>query len=368
MKSFIWNKNYVTGIQDVDEQHHQLIDIINRLGQLIIDNDVPVEQVKRVVDELVVYATYHFKDEEHMMVSKGIDSRHLTSHVVDHKHFLSEINSLSNHISNDSSQSAKQLFEFLIHWLSYHILGSDQDMARQLECIESGLTPQEAYDKEEREKNQSTGPFLEALTELFEVLSKRNKELLVLNSSLEEKVAKRTKELHILNQHLEKVSLTDVLTKLPNRRHAIQCMVDLWKDSIESDSVFSCIMVDADYFKQINDNYGHDAGDEVLVRLAQTLMGAVRTDDTVCRLGGDEFLIVCPNTEQEGVKKVAMNIFKDVSNLQFIAGAGVWQGSISVGVATKKIDTKCYEELLKMADNGLYDAKRDGRNCIRYSA
>ena len=170
--------------------------------------------------------------------------------------------------------------------------------------------------------------------------------MLKLNSSLEEKVAKRTEELLIANQHLEEVSLTDVLTKLPNRRHAMRRLVHLWQESNKNNTDLSCIMIDADYFKTINDNYGHDAGDKVLIELAHTLNTALRTDDTVCRLGGDEFLVICPCTDQAGAKQVAESLYQKVSNLNVLVGEGSWHGSISVGVATKTINIASYEDLL----------------------
>merc|ERR1711879_842775 len=106
--------------------------------------------------------------------------------------------------------------------MGYHILGEDQDMASQINAIRSGMEPGEAYDKLEQERDKSTIPLLSALNGLFEQVSLRNKELKQLNESLEEKVARRTQELSDVNRHLEELSLTDVLTGLPNRRHAIR--------------------------------------------------------------------------------------------------------------------------------------------------
>jgi hemerythrin len=127
------------------------------------------------------------------------------------------------------------------------------------------------------------------------------------------------------------------------------------------------MMIDADGFKQINDTYGHDAGDEVLRQLSRHLRYAVRTDDVVCRLGGDEFLIICANTSQAGALHVAETMRKAVSELRITSGIGEWKGSVSVGVAARTQKMKSLEDLVKVADDGVYLAKRNGRNCVACS-
>jgi hemerythrin len=91
------------------------------------------------------------------------------------------------------------------------------------------------------------------------------------------------------------------------------------------------MMIDADSFKQINDTQGHDAGDSVLRALSKQLLHAVRNDDIVCRLGGDEFLIICAGTPLDGAMMLAESIREEVAALRVPAGAGEWVGSISVG-------------------------------------
>lgn len=124
------------------------------------------------------------------------------------------------------------------------------------------------------------------------------------------------------------------------------------------------MMVDADNFKQINDTQGHDAGDEVLRQLSRKLKESIRTDDVVCRLGGDEFIILCQNTPLDGAMLLAEKIRQEVSNLQVSVGNGKWIGSISIGVASRQDDMKVLEDLIKVADNGVYIAKKNGRNFV----
>ncbi len=365
MESFHWDKHFVTGLSEVDQQHHHLVDIINQFGNLLASNELVFNDIEAVFSELTNYAHYHFKDEEAMMSRVGIDQRHLDKHIEIHDGFLEEITALHAGISTDNTNSAKHLLNFLTHWLAYHILGSDQNMARQVKAIQSGLSPSEAYESEEREGNNATEPLLVALNGLFQQVSARNKELIQLNQSLEETVAERTKALSKANRHLEELALTDVLTGLPNRRHAMRRLASLWDESLQAKTPLVCMMIDADHFKEVNDTYGHDAGDLVLCELAKTLQHAVRNDDIACRLGGDEFFVICPSTDISGGLHLAEIIRKTVSELRVPTGDSAWHGSISIGVAVRTPVMTSYEELIKAADESIYVAKEDGKNCVR---
>jgi hemerythrin len=365
MQSFQWGENFLTGLTDVDDQHHKLVDLINQFGDLLSENELKVNDINILLRELADYSKYHFTEEEEMMRSIGIDPRHFNYQKQEHDSFIEQVLTMSSDVSLDSTTEPKQLLNFLIHWLAYHILGVDQNMAEQVRCIETGMTPEEAYIAAERNRSQSTGPLLTALTELFQQLSERNKALLELNKTLEAKVQERTQALTEANSQLEHFAMTDVLTELPNRRYAMSLLRQLWNDANDHQTALVCMMIDADGFKQINDKYGHDAGDRVLQALAQELKHKVRNDDYVCRLGGDEFLIVCTDTRLEGGIHLAQLVRKAVSNLSVQAGEGIWQGSISMGVAARTAAMANPDDLLKAADEGVYLAKRDGRNCVR---
>lgn len=365
MDSFRWDKHFVTGLADVDQQHQRLVDIINKFGDLLAENKVASHDIEKVVKELTAYAQYHFQEEEALMTASGVDPRHRVRHIETHQSFLHELNAMHSSIHQDDTDSAKQLLDFLTHWLAYHILGADQNMARQIAAMQHGMEAAKAYEAEEREKDNATEPLLIALNGLFKQVSARNKALTELNQSLEEKVKQRTKELSDANLHLEELSLTDALTGLPNRRHAMRCLSSAWDDSTRTGSPLVCIMIDADDFKQVNDINGHDAGDAVLTELARALQHSFRSDDIACRLAGDEFLVICPNTDREGAIHIAELTRKVVSELRVATGGEPWQGSISVGIAARTPEMKTYEELIKAADKGVYAAKQDGRNCVR---
>lgn len=205
---------------------------------------------------------------------------------------------------------------------------------------------------------------------VFRSLIKSYRDILTIERSkieLEHKVKERTQELYQANKELEEISLTDVLTKLPNRRHALQQLKTYWDESKQTGNPISLMMIDADNFKAVNDTYGHDAGDHVLCELSKILQHSVRTDDLVSRLGGDEFLIICPNTNKVGGLQIADTVRKNVSKIRVQTGDGHWQGSVSVGFSVRNEDMDSFESLIKSADEGVYAAKRDGKNCVRVS-
>lgn len=237
-------------------------------------------------------------------------------------------------------------------------------MARQIARLASGGDLQDSSQLNAPSHDPAKDALLSALNGLFQQVSDRNHELVQLNKTLEARVAERTQALTQANQRLDCLANTDALTQLPNRRNAIDRLNMAWSQSVHTDSPLACMMVDADGFKQVNDTYGHDAGDESLRVLSRQLREAVRTDDLVCRLGGDEFLIICPATTMNGALQLAEKIRVEVAALRVRAGTGQWCGSVSVGVAARTAKFKKVEELLKAADLGVYVAKRKGRNCV----
>ena len=363
--SFQWDAHYVTGLPDVDDQHRHLVDVLNQLGGLLTRPEgATIGEVEAIFSELAAYAVYHFEEEEALMVRTQVAPHHVAYHRREHRAFLAEVTTLHAGIAPDDVGSAKPLLQFLIYWLAYHILGSDQSLARQIAGIGRGQTPAEAFLAEERMKESAVAPLVHALSGLFQQVSERNRALQELNQTLEAKVAVRTQELALANQQLEEVARTDVLTGLPNRRHALRRLAEAWQESEGEGKTMACLMVDADGFKQVNDGYGHEAGDEVLRELARQLSYCVRTDDVVCRLGGDEFLVICPQTPLEGAMQLGEKLRAAVAELRVRVGDGHWHGSISVGVAARAAGMHTAEALVNAADEGVYLAKRSGRNRV----
>ena len=364
MNSFQWDSCYETGIDEVDEQHQFLVDIINRYGALVAENNISIQEIRAILFELSRYSEFHFCEEEALMRKRGIYPQHLERHIKIHRAFMTEIISMQAFVSEDNKHASELLLNFLIHWLAYHILGIDKNMSRQLAKIEKGIDPKIAFEEEEKAQDSSTEPLLAALNGLFEQVSERNKALLELNQRLEDMVEERTKQLVTANKQLEELSLTDSLTQLPNRRFAMRHLHQLWQISVNKDEPLVAIMIDVDHFKDVNDGAGHDAGDLVLQEIATLLKHHFRNDDLVCRLGSDEFFVICPNTDQEGGVYVARQAQQSISELQLDLGKAFWRGSISVGVAQRNEKMETYHDLIKDADNAVYKSKSEGRNCV----
>lgn len=364
MKIMHWDQRYETGLKDVDDQHRSLVELINLFGeQLCQQGEIDWAKVHHVFAELADYAEFHFRDEEQLMATMGLDPNYQAEHKQMHRHFMDEVNHLHAAVSPDKPETASRLYNFLMHWLVSHILGVDQGLVQQIRDIQRGISPAQAYQMAKKHIDPSAGPLLASIQGLLQIVVQRNRELLALNETLEAKVAERTHALREANEQLERMALTDTLTGLPNRRYALMWLDNLWNESIEHNHSLSIMMLDADGFKTINDTYGHDAGDLVLSGLAQTLKEQLRTDDVVCRLGGDEFIVLCPRTPLPDALRVAETLRKTVSALRIQAGDGIWNGSISVGVA-ERAELPNPEALIKKADDGLYRAKRSGRNCV----
>jgi len=177
-----------------------------------------------------------------------------------------------------------------------------------------------------------------------------------------EQLLRFSKDLAASNERLQRLALTDALTELPNRRFAMERLDQEWALSRRGDRALSCMMVDVDHFKPINDRFGHQVGDEALRCIARTLRQSARTQDVVCRYGGEEFLVVCPDTGIEAAYQCAERLRQKVAALKFASQGADIRLTISIGVAEKREDVASLDDLLGRADECLYAAKQGGRN------
>jgi len=365
MEAFRWDSCFLTGLPTVDEQHKYLVDLINQFGDLLMRPEgASADQVERLIGELKRYTIYHFQEEEALMRSKLANSPHVRAHELEHARFLQDVNHLHADVTGDNQQAATALLNYLSNWLAFHILGTDRLMAALLHAKASGESLRDAYNDFQRHKDPATAALLHAMGQLVAQVSERSRALADLNQTLEARVERRTHALSTLNQRLESMAMTDVLTELPNRRHAMLVLDREWRRSGREDAALACLMIDVDGFKQVNDGHGHDAGDAVLIELAKCLRSSVRGQDVVCRLGGDEFLIVSPAAPLEGALHMAEKLRTAVASLRVDVGGAQWLGSVSIGVAVMLPTHQRMEDLLKDADRGAYQAKVLGRNRV----
>ncbi len=174
-------------------------------------------------------------------------------------------------------------------------------------------------------------------------------------------------ELAVTNRRLQEAALTDPLTTLPNRRYGLDHLEQEWAAAKRSERPLSCLMVDVDRFKQINDNHGHDVGDAVLRQCAKILREAARAQDIVCRLGGEEFLVICPDTDAHAAAQCAERIRKKFESATFQVDDLKLRATLSIGGATRSPALRGFDNLLKVADQALYVAKTQGRNRVIFA-
>ncbi|RJQ41388.1 MAG: diguanylate cyclase [Nitrospiraceae bacterium] len=169
-----------------------------------------------------------------------------------------------------------------------------------------------------------------------------------------------------LHAEIEKLATTDGLTGLLNHRIFQEKLSEELKKLSRYSETTSLLLADIDFFKKINDKYGHPAGDMVLKEVSKLIKEAIRDIDIPARYGGEEFAVILPRTDSKGAMNIAERLRKAVSSKSFdighISHTGPIQATLSIGIATSPLDAKTKEELIEKADQALYHAKHNGRN------
>lgn len=180
-----------------------------------------------------------------------------------------------------------------------------------------------------------------------------------------EVIQKYATSLSMANRKLQTMAMTDALTGLPNRRSAMIRIKDAVAESSRYSEKLSCIVIDIDHFKNINDTYGHDNGDIVLKEIAQVFTQNARSYDMVSRMGGEEFLVISTRSDRVDSVMLAGRLRAAVENHKIeLSDGSIAHVTISLGVATWSEQYASDEDLMKAADNALYSAKKNGRNRV----
>jgi len=179
------------------------------------------------------------------------------------------------------------------------------------------------------------------------------------------RLAQTIRELEESRKALSEQATTDTLTKLRNRRAFFENGTKALSMARRYQSDLSVMLLDIDHFKKINDTFGHSVGDEALILVGHILSGLARSDDTVARIGGEEFAILLPDTNRLGTAVLAERMRAAIAREQFLSGDKIIPITVSIGIASSSVDpTESIDQLLGIADHRLYLAKNLGRNRI----
>ena len=180
------------------------------------------------------------------------------------------------------------------------------------------------------------------------------------------RIVELQKELIDANKRLELLSITDGLTRLYNHRHFQDELARAFEESARYQRPLSLAIIDIDFFKKVNDSYGHAVGDEVLKAVSKLYRESVRSTDLVARYGGEEFAVMMPETDLDDAIAFAEKIRALVEGTTIDTQAGPLKCTVSIGVASVPFTrTKSSKDLIVQADKALYRAKRAGRNQVQ---
>ena len=206
-------------------------------------------------------------------------------------------------------------------------------------------------------RHDEIGRLVTVFNRMADLHQQTHERIVRLNTTLEKRVSQRT-------QQLRELAARDPLTGLYNRRHFNEVLRRSMSEALRYDNGLSCLMIDLDDFKAVNDTFGHYVGDEVLVLMASTITSQLRAADVAARYGGDEFVVLLPQTETDQARVLGERIME-----RFCENIGMClpkvRASLSVGIASVQLQRAfSADSLLRAADRALYSAKEAGRSCI----
>ena len=370
LEIFPWNDNFSTGIKIIDEQHQQLILLLNQLaGTLVRDDQL---ETNRVFDELADYANYHFETEEAIWLEYFKDDSWLSSHQLAHFSFLPKVVELKEQDPNKPlNEIIEGIVRFLIRWLAFHIIDNDKRMAFVVQHIKQGKSLEEAKSISDKKMNGSIRLLIDTVLTMYDSLSSRSLDLMRekhKRQKAEQKLNKANVQLRKINTKLKELAITDQLTGLFNRRHFNSVFTRELKRAYRNKSDLSLIILDIDFFKKLNDHHGHSEGDRVLTQVSKKIKSfCKRPTDYAFRLGGEEFGILSANQEPQGLLDFAEIIRKGIEELKIANTTSDISDvlTVSIGTVTKvPNETDTVEDYMFIADMRLYKAKKLGRNRV----
>lgn len=360
---FPWNKSFEIGIKKIDDQHKNIVQLLNKLATSITHPEI--SDISGALSELADYADYHFKSEEEVWANHIKDDHLVHMHKESHDSFLPTVVKIQKQNEHKPLHyTIEAILLFLIRWLIFHIIGEDKRLALMISAMKEGKTLKESTVISEKEMSGSNKILIEAILTMYDGVSLRTIRLMRERNAR----IKAENELKEVNDKLEKLSITDQLTTLYNRRHFDHVFDLELKRAIRSKTVFSLVSLDIDFFKLINDTYGHQYGDNALICLGKSLKDICqRSGDFAFRVGGEEFSIITSGSENESALNLAKSLQDKVKTLKIANTKSDISNymTVSIGIITL-IPTinDTIDSIMKKVDKKLYQAKEKGRNRI----
>lgn len=360
---FPWNENLEIGIEQIDKEHRVLINLLNKLANsLTQERNIEIEET---FNELAKYAEYHFKSEEKIWKEHIVNKELLDEHYKSHESFLPKVLELKEKNQDKSyNEVIEEILLFLIRWLAFHIVDEDKRFALIIKSLEDGKNIKEAIYETESMMSGSMKNLIETILSMYDKLS-----IKTINLIRERKARLRAeRELKKINKKLEELSRTDQLTKIYNRRYFDEQFNLELKESIKNQKLLTVLIFDIDYFKKLNDTYGHAKGDEALKKVSKTLKNlCIEHEITIYRVGGEEFTILFSNKNEKEVLALILKIQTLIKELKIpnkgshISDLVTISGGLISIIPTKE---NSIDSIMRLADERLYKAKRTGRNKI----
>lgn len=362
---FPWDKNFETGNETIDSQHKKLVFLLNEFSYTITQGKSV--DIDTAFDQLLDYASYHFKTEEKIWADYFGDDEWFDTHKETHDSFVPMVKKLKQDYKHSSQdQQLEDIIKFLIRWLAFHIIDDDKRMSMVVNELKNGKSLEEAKMMSAQVMNGSVRIFIQTILSMYEGMTAKTLEL------LREQNARKKAELELNDavEKLQELSITDELTGLNNRREFDNVLSCEMSRSKRVKTYFTLMLIDIDYFKNINDNYGHDVGDNVLIKMGECLNHLCkRSSDFAFRVGGDEFAVITTSHDESEGLQLAQNVQDAINALKIenaIASTDSYM-TVSVGLVSKILNQdETIHTIYKESDQKLYKAKHEGRNKIEH--
>jgi len=360
---FPWSKNLEIDIKEIDQQHQQIVILLNKLANFLTHEKL--FYVEEAFSELANYADFHFKCEEKIWEKYIKNEDLIAQHKNSHNSFLPKVLEMK---AKDKDKPYNEIIEdillFLIRWLAFHIIDEDKRLALIINSLNNGKNIKEAIYVTDEIMSGSMKNLIDTVLSMYDSIS-----LKAINLIRERKRrVKAENELKITNKKLKELSITDQLTSLYNRRH----FDDIFQQEIEKSKrykkILSVLLIDIDFFKKLNDTYGHAYGDNALISVSKCVKTICkRPGDFAFRVGGEEFTIIITDESSDCALSLVKLLQKAISSLQIenknsqISNFLTLSGGL---VSQIPVQDDTIDSIMKLADERLYKAKLSGRNKI----